>query len=155
METVTGDADSVEGLDDVVEAVGRAAGRRGLRRRRSPVARWRWARPTPPTRTRPTQLVAAAGEVNPLTAFAMAVQPGLGVRVAMSFESEDQARTNADSRAALASGPAPGQGGDFADRFRLGTVSAEGDVVTMELEPEDGEYILSDLTSGPVLFATC
>ena len=73
----------------------------------------------------------------------------------MSFESEDQARTNADSRAALASGPAPGQGGDFEDRFRLGTVSAEGDVVTMELEPEDGEYILSDLSSGPVLFATC
>jgi hypothetical protein len=100
-------------------------------------------------------LIEAAGEVNPMTGFAMAVEPGLGVRVAMSFENEDQARANADSRAALASGPAPGQGGDFSDRFRLGTVSAEGSVLTMELEPEDGEYILSDLTSGPVLFATC
>ena len=82
------------------------------------------SRRTPPTRTRPTQLVEAAGEVNPMTGFAMAAQPGGDVRVAMSFENDDQARTNADSRAALASGPAPGQGGDFADRFRLGTGDA-------------------------------
>jgi hypothetical protein len=73
----------------------------------------------------------------------------------MSFENDDQARTNADSRAVLAGGPAPGQGGDFSSRFRLGTVSADGAVVTMELEPAAGEYVLSDLTSGPVLFATC
>ena len=70
-------------------------------------------------------------------------------------ESEEQARRNADSRAQLAVGPAPGQGGTFDDRFRLGRVSAEGSVATMELEPREGEYVLSDLTSGPVLFATC
>ena len=36
------------------------------------------------------------------------------------------------------SGPAPGQGGDFADRFRLGQVTAEGEVVTMALRPGRG-----------------
>lgn len=101
------------------------------------------------------QLVAAAGEVNPMAAFAMSTQPDRDVRVAMSFESEEQARTNADTRGVLASGPAPGQGGDFPERFRLGEVVAEGTVVTMALDPTEGEYLLSDLTNGPVLFATC
>jgi len=100
-------------------------------------------------------LIAQAGEVNPLTGFALAAEPGGGVRVAMSFESESLARTNADTRAALASGPAPGQGGDFSDRFALGAVTADGTVVTMDLEPVDGAYVVSDLSTGPVLFATC
>ena len=73
----------------------------------------------------------------------------------MSFETEEQARTNADTRAELASGPAPGQGGEFADRFTLGEVTADGTVVTMDLEPVAGAFVLSDLSSGPVLFATC
>ena len=34
-------------------------------------------------------------------------------------------------------------------------VVAQGAVVTMDLAPGEGEYLLSDLTSGPVLFATC
>jgi hypothetical protein len=100
-------------------------------------------------------LIADAGEVNPMTGFAMAVQPDQDLVVAMSFETDDQARQNADSRAALAAGPAPGQGGDFEDRFELGDVTADGRVVTMELQPTEGSYVLSDLSNGPVLFATC
>jgi hypothetical protein len=101
------------------------------------------------------ELLTAAGKVNPLTAFALAAQPDRHVLALLSFETEDQARTNADSRAELASGPAPGQGGDFAERFTLGEVVADGTVVTMDLDPVDGAPVLSDLSSGPVLFATC
>jgi hypothetical protein len=101
------------------------------------------------------QLVAAAGPVDPMTAFAMAVQPDRRVLVAMAFESDEQARRNADSRARLAAGPAPGQGGDFSDRFELGKVEADGDVLTMQLTPVDRSPVLSDLSTGPVLFATC
>lgn len=101
------------------------------------------------------QLVEAAGDLNPVTAFLMSIQPGGDVRVALSFETEAQARTNADTRATLAAGPAPGQGGDFADRFSLGEVAADGLVVTLELEPVENSYVLSDLSTGPVLFATC
>ncbi|MGA8257563.1 MAG: hypothetical protein WB767_13395 [Nocardioides sp.] len=100
-------------------------------------------------------LVAQAGDINPVTGFAIAAVPGGEVRVALSFESAEQARTNADTRAVLASGPAPGQGGDFADRFTLGDVTADDNVVTLELEPVEGSYVLSDLSTGPVLFATC
>ena len=101
------------------------------------------------------QLVAEAGKVNPVTGFAMSAQPGGDVRVALGFEDDDQARSNADSRSALASGPAPGQGGDFGDRFAVGSTTADGRVVTLDLEPVDGAYVLSDLATGPVLFATC
>jgi hypothetical protein len=100
-------------------------------------------------------LIAQAGPVNPLTGLAIAGQPGGDVRVAMSFATEEQARVNADTRAVLASGPAPGQGGDFSERFRLGEVAARGNVVTMTLEAVEGAYVLSDLSAGPVLFATC
>lgn len=154
MKTVIGEAASVDGLDSVVGALDEPLAAavydgevacRSLAMGAADAA----------DQDQAAELIAAAGEVNPMTGFAMGLEPDLGVRVAMSFETDDQARTNADSRAALASGPAPGQGGDFSDRFRLGTVSAEGQVMTMELQPEDGEYLLSDLSNGPVLFATC
>ena len=106
-------------------------------------------------RTRAEELISEAGEINPLRAFAIASLPGGDVRVAMGFESEEQARTNADSRAQLAAGPAPGQGGAFPDRFELGEVTADGKVVTMELDPVPAAYVQSDLAVGPVLFATC
>jgi hypothetical protein len=100
-------------------------------------------------------LLDRAGEVNPLTSFAMAAEPGGTVDVVLGFESGDQARTNADTRATLAAGPAPGQGGDFTDRYRLGTVTADGDLVRMVLHPREGQYVISDLSNGPLLFATC
>ncbi|MEO6512713.1 MAG: hypothetical protein ABIO16_17070 [Nocardioides sp.] len=107
------------------------------------------------------QLVAAAGTVDPYLAFAMARLPADGdaggglVRVAMEFENDDQARTNADSRAALASGPAVGQGGDFSDRFILADARTDGSVVKLDLIAEPRAAVLGDLSTGPVLFATC
>ena len=101
------------------------------------------------------ELLTQAGKVNPVTGFAMSAQPGGDVRVVMGFESDEQARTNADTRAALAAGPAPGQGGTCPDRFSVGSVTADGRLVTMDLRPRRGAYVLSDLSTGPVLFATC
>ncbi|WP_148611892.1 hypothetical protein [Nocardioides rubriscoriae] len=100
-------------------------------------------------------LVAQAGRINPLTGYAIGAEPGGLVRVALGFENEDQAGANALSRGQLASGPAPGQGGDFTDRFTLGPVQVDGDVVTMELDPVEGQFVVSELSDGPVLFATC
>ena len=109
----------------------------------------------PANQSEAAALLEAAGKVNPVTGFAMSVQPDLDVRVVMSFENDDQARTNADTRAALVGGPAPGQGGDFTDRFTVGRSVADGSLVRMDLEPKEGQYVLSDLSTGPVLFATC
>lgn len=101
------------------------------------------------------ELIRRAGEVHPLTGFAMASHPDGHISVTMGFESDDVARTNADTRATLVSGPAVGQYGDFTDRFSVDSVSAEGRLVHMRLDPVEGQYVLSDLTSGPLLFATC
>ena len=106
-------------------------------------------------RAQADELLRAAGEVSPVTGFAMSDQPDGHVRVVLSFETEDQARTNADTRARLAAGPAPGQGGDFADRFRVRSVTARGTDVVFDLVPTEGSYVLSDLSTGPLLFATC
>ena len=106
-------------------------------------------------RTRAAELISEAGEISPLRSYAIASLPGGDVRVSMGFETEEQARTNADTRAQLAAGPAPGQGGAFPDRFELGEVTADGEVVTMELDPVPLSYVQSDLANGPVLFATC
>jgi hypothetical protein len=34
-------------------------------------------------------------------------------------------------------------------------MTAKGSLVVMRLEPRAGAYVLSDLSTGPVLFATC
>lgn len=101
------------------------------------------------------QLVQAAGGVHPLTGFAMGLLAGGDLRALMEVEDPDDAPGDADSRAQLAAGPAPGQGGDFTDRFTVGGAGSDGRAITLDLRPEDGQYVLSDLTSGPVLFATC
>ncbi|MGA8246519.1 MAG: hypothetical protein WB797_06410 [Nocardioides sp.] len=101
------------------------------------------------------RLVAAAGEVSPYSAFAMSDEPDGSMRVAFEFDDSGTARTNADTRATLARGPAPGQGGSFRDRFTVDSVTAHGSLVTMLLTPRKGAYALSDLSTGPLLFATC
>lgn len=101
------------------------------------------------------QLVAAAGGVHPLTGFAMGLLPGGDLRAVLEVEDPDDAPGDADARTQLALGPAPGQGGDFSDRFSVEGASSAGRAITLNLRPEESNYVLSDLTSGPVLFATC
>ena len=154
METVTGDGDQLEGFDDVVDATGEPlsaviySGDIACRSLAMSAA-------DPADQAQAEELIRTAGEVNPVTGFSMSVQPGRDIRVVLGFENDDQARVNADSRSVLARGPAPGQGGEFSDRFAVDRVAAEGSLVTLTLDPVAGEYVLSDLSSGPVLFATC
>jgi hypothetical protein len=106
-------------------------------------------------RARARQLLAAAGDVHPYSAFAMSDEPDGSVRVAFAFADNRTARADADSRATLARGPAPGQGGTFGDRFRVVSVTARGSLVVMRLAPRPDASVLSDLSTGPVLFASC
>ncbi len=101
------------------------------------------------------QRIEDAGGVSPLRAYGIALLPGGGGRVALGFETDEQARENADARAALATGPAVGQGGTFEERFDLEEASASGTVVTLALDPAPGSRLISDIGAGPVLFATC
>jgi hypothetical protein len=99
-------------------------------------------------------LVLKAGGINPLAGLVMAQGADRRIVVGMHFENSDQASANLQPRVDLASGAAPGQGGSFADRFRVLSGKADGSDVVLQLKPRGGT-VLSDISQGPVLFATC
>jgi len=101
------------------------------------------------------QLVDAAGAVRPLTGYALGRLRDGDVRAVLQVEDADDAAADAEARARLAAGPAPGKGGDFTDRFTVEAAGSEGREVVLDLRPAEGAYVLSELASGPVLFATC
>jgi len=154
LEVVNGDADAADGLGDLASALGEplaAAVYDGA----YACEHLAMARADEAAQAEADQLVAAAGDVHPLTGFAMGAFPGGDVRAVLEVEDADDAPGDADARAQLAAGPAPGQGGDFTDRFSVEAAGSDGREITLDLRPVEGAYVLSDLTSGPVLFATC
>ena len=154
VQATTGDGDRVDGLDAVADAMEEPLSA-AVYAGEYACGALAMAQADDDDQAHAAELTAAAGTVDPYLAFSMGVRSGGDVRVAMQFANDDQARANADSRAVLAAGPAVGQGGDFADRFTLRSARADGSLVTLELRPAAGQYVLSDLSSGPVLFATC
>ena len=101
-------------------------------------------------------LVAKAGDVSPLAGLVMAQQADRSLVFGLHFETSDQAARNLQPRVDLAAGSAPGQGGSFGDRFTIASGQADGQDVVLTTEPtRRNAAVLSDLTSGPVLFATC
>jgi hypothetical protein len=150
----TGGGDRVEGLAGVAEATGEPLSA-AVYTGNYACGALAMAQADADDQAEAAQLVTAAGTVDPYSAFAMSAEPDGHVRIVLAFADDDQARTNADSRSVLAAGPAVGQGGDFADRFALVSAEADGSLVTLDLRPVKGQYVLSDLSTGPVLFATC
>ena len=100
-------------------------------------------------------LVTRAGKVSPLDGLVKAQHVDRSMLVGMHFETEEQASANLQTRVDLAAGDAPGQGGSFADRFSVTSGEAEGNNVVLRLEPRTEDVVLSDVSTGPVLFATC
>jgi hypothetical protein len=100
--------------------------------------------------------VAAAGGISPLAGVVVAMHPDRSLTVGMHFESSSRASDNLRPRVELASGEAPGQGGTFDERFRVVEAAADGQEIVMDLEPAGEDLpLLSDLTNGPLLFASC
>lgn len=100
------------------------------------------------------RLVEEVGGVNPLTGFILAEDVERRVQLVFGFDSDEDASEDLQPRTDLASGPAPGQGGTFPERFEITSSVADGPVVSMELKPVV-DQVLADLGQGPVLFATC
>lgn len=154
LEAVRGDSKAVQGLQDVADDQGEPLSAVVYTGAHA-CEKLAMAQADADAQSEGERLVAAAGGVHPLTAFAMGRRPTGNLRVSLEVEDADDAEADAEARATLATGPAPGQGGDFTDRFRLDRASVDGRVITLDLEPVAGQYVLSDLSSGPVLFATC
>ena len=157
LEAINGDADTLDsapGMSSLVSASGE-----------SPVVAEMWvsdfacedlamSQADPADRPQADRLVKAAGGVHPLNGLVMAQQPDGTVRIGMVFDSSDAAAADLQARTDLASGPAPGQGGSFSDRFTILSSEAKDDSITMTVRPR-GTPIIGDIGQGPVLFATC
>ena len=100
------------------------------------------------------QLVDRAGKISPLEGLVMAQGADRSIVVGMHFETSRQASATLQPRVDLATGSAPGQGGSFTDRFEVTKGTADGQDVVLHLRPEQPQ-VLSDISTGPVLFATC
>ena len=151
---VHGDADAADGLADLSAGLGEPLAA-AVYDSAYTCERLAMSQADDDARAEADQLVEATGGIHPLTGFAMGLLAGGDLQAVMQVEDPDDAPGDADARAQLASGPAPGQGGDFSDRFTVAAASSQGRTITLDLHPEAGQYVLSDLTSGPVLFATC
>jgi hypothetical protein len=154
---ITGDAPSVADVDGVSDLVGASE---------DPVNSVLWARDFAcadlsmgdagaEDQRVGDQLVRRAGGITPLTGLMMAQQANRDLVVGMRFESSDEASANLQPRVDLASGAAPGQGGTFRERFSITKAQADGQDVVMRFRPRNRESLLSDISTGPVLFATC
>lgn len=156
VEVVKGEADSLDSADGIPELVS-AAGKATV------AVLWAgdfacsdlaMSQADPEDVATGSELVASAGGVHPLAGLVMAQQADSSLVAGMVFSSSDQASSDLQPRTDLASGPAPGQGGTFPERFSVVDSVADGRVVTLTLDPVSGP-LLSDLGQGPVLFATC
>ncbi len=102
------------------------------------------------------RLVAKAGDAGPFEGLVMAQQADRSLVLGLHFETADQADRNLQTRVDLASGPRAGAGrlvpGPVHDRVRQGR--RRGRLITTKPTRRTASA-LSDLTSGPVLFATC
>jgi hypothetical protein len=101
------------------------------------------------------RLVEKAGDISPVEGVLMAQQADRSLVFGLHFETEDQASRNLQTRVDLASGPAPGQGGTFPERFTITSGATDGQNVVISARPKSRTTLLSDISSGPVLFATC
>ena len=102
------------------------------------------------------RLVAKAGGVDPLSGLLVGMRSDRTLDVVMEFADDRQAEANLRPRAALFVGPAVARTGSFADDLRLVRSRTEGSSVVLTVEPKEKTgFALSELTSGPVLFATC
>ena len=102
------------------------------------------------------RLVTKAGGIDPLSGLLMSMRPDRTVDVAMAFQDSRQAKENLRPRAQLVVGEAVGRGGSLADTFKLTRSRTAGPDVVLTLKPLEKEgFALSEINSGPVLFATC
>jgi hypothetical protein len=102
------------------------------------------------------RLVKKAGGIDPLSGLVMSMRPDRTVDVAMAFEDSRQAKANLRPRAELVVGPAVGRDGSLAEDFKLTRSRTQGSDVELTLKPRAKKgFGLSEMDSGPVLFATC
>lgn len=100
-------------------------------------------------------LVEQAGGVSPVKGYLVALSADHRLSVVFRFADEDQASRNETSRAALLSAEDPGQMVSYADLVSSPKSSTDGERVVLTGRADEDNFPMSNLTSGPVLLASC
>ena len=81
---------------------------------------------------------------------------GLVLEVILTFANQAEAVDQAEVRRRLTTGEAVGQGGTYDERFTVTANGVEGTTVVLQLQPVvQPMSLMSDLTTGPLLFTWC
>lgn len=100
-------------------------------------------------------LVEEAGGVSPLTGYLVALSADQRLTVAFRFADDEQAERNLTSREALLTADDPGQMVSYPDLVGSVEASSDGDRVVLTGRANEDNAPMSNLTSGPVLLASC
>lgn len=95
------------------------------------------------------------GGVSRLDGYLVALEDGDELAIVLGFEDEDQAGRNEEPRRLLAALDDPGQMVSYPELFSVDDSRVEDNRVILDLAPVAGSFPLSNLTSGPVLLASC
>lgn len=100
-------------------------------------------------------LIDQAGGVSPLTGYLVALEADHRMSIVFAFESDDQAEDDLRSRQALAGTEDPGQMVDYTDVFRVTDSEQDGSLVVLRGKASSDYAPMSNLTTPPVLLASC
>ena len=127
-----------------------------LHRRPRRAARWRWRTPTRPSRT-PAEALVARGRQGQPDDRVRDRRPSPTARCGSRWRSRTPTRRAPTPTPGprWSPGPAPGQGGDFTDRFTSARSAPTATSCRWSWSRSRAPTCVSDLSSGPVLFATC
>lgn len=114
-----------------------------------------FAEADPGARAEAERLVEAAGGVQPLDGYLVALGADGAWTAALGFEDDRAAEADLVPRQRLAAGADPGQMSDYHDLFSLKSAEADGRSVVLRGRAVDAAYPLTQTTQGPVLLASC
>lgn len=100
-------------------------------------------------------LVEEAGGVTPMKGYLVAVAADRRLTVVLRFADDEQASRNETSRAALLTAEDPGQMVAYPDLVASPETESDGDLVVISGRASERSAPMSNLTSGPVLLASC
>ena len=102
------------------------------------------------------ELVRQAGGVTRLGGLLIASDPHRVISLVFGFADSATAERNLRPRATLAVGTDVGGAGSFSDNYRMISAKQEGDQVVLTLQTKpSADYGISDIDTGPTIFAAC
>lgn len=111
--------------------------------------------PDPSVQQQISTAINQAGGLTPLNGFALTLNTDSTVTAAAQFDSNAAAQRDLKPRTALASGPTYVSSDNYAQEFSILSADTKNATILLNLQPVEGDAILSQLVQGAIIFASC